>query len=130
MPAIRGNYGEYGESLKSGSGTVYHNAPFGHITVAGKAGDEVRILSTHLFLKFDQIFQGIALQAVGGSVDLKVTLAPLDLTLNPEQDAGGHWIVDPAGSTVSPGTVLQLKTFPTAIKLKFSSPAIVYVMGV
>jgi hypothetical protein len=125
---IRGRIGNTGpgrRSLATGSGATHRRVPFGHITVAGKLGDTARISS-------DEIFEGvnngnIQVQATGGSVAVYCTLADIDLAFNPEQDSGGHWVLD---HTAAPGAITELKTFATALRLEFQGNAVIYISGI
>lgn len=125
---IRGRLGNTGPgrtSLASGSGATRRRVPFGHIAVGGKSGDVVRISS-------DEIFEGvnngnIQVQATGGSVAVYCTLADIDLALSPDQDNGGHWVLD---HTAAPGSITELKTLATALRLDFQGNAVIYISGI
>lgn len=113
-------------SLGTGSGRPRQSSPFGHLAISGKAGEEARIPVADLYPKFDQVFQGILVQSVGGNVQIDVTLANADLAINPAHDAG-LWIAD---TTLVPGNIVKLAHFGTVIRITFVTDAILYVMGV
>jgi hypothetical protein len=128
MAQILGNAGPgFPKSIRTGSGINSRRAPFGHITISGQAGEVVRISTADLYPKFDQLFQGIIVQAVGGSVKVDTTLAEIDLALSPDQDEAGHWILD---TTAVPGKIMPLQNMATVLKITFVSDAILYIMGV
>ena len=127
MISILGNSAPGVESVRTGSGALARRAPFGHITVSGKAGDVARISVVDLYPKFDQTFKGISAQALGGSVKIAVTLAPIDLALNPDQDIGGHWVQE---ITVAPGQIITLEDMSTTLRITFVANAILYLLGV
>ena len=95
--------------------------------IAGQAGEVIRIPVTDLYPKFDQIFQGISVQAVGNNVQIDTTLAPIDLAMDPAQDSSPIWFAD---TTAVAGHIETLKNMCTAIRITFAADAIVYVAGV
>lgn len=113
-------------STGTGSGIAHRKAPFGHITLGGKAGEVIRFAASDLFLKFDQVFQGISVQTLGGSISVALTLADIDLAMNPIQD-GSIWV---NSVTINPGTITKLSLIPTAVKITFVADALVYLTGV
>lgn len=120
-----GNVGPGRTPRATGSGVVHRRVPFGHITVAGQAGDVIRISS-------DELFEGvnngnIQVQASGASVAVYKTLADIDLALSPDQDGGDHWILD---HTAAPGAIKELTTFATALRLEFQGSGIIYISGI
>lgn len=127
MISILGNAGPGRESVRTGSGAVSRRAPFSHITVSGKAGEVARLSVVDLYPKFDQTFKGISVQALGGSVKIAVTLAPIDLAMNPEQDVGGHWVQE---ITLAPGQIVTLEDMSTTLRITFVADAILYLLGV
>ena len=110
------------------SGGNARRIPFGYVMLNAKAGEILRVAAADIYPKFDQNYQGIFVQASGGSVKVSTTLASLDIALDPEQDDGGdHWIVD---TTAAPSSITKLKTITTALKLEFLGDAIIYIGGV
>lgn len=99
--------------------------PFGKLSIQGKAGDIIRI-PVGDFLPHSSIQGEVLVQASIAAVIVSTTLADLDLALNPEQDAGDHWVVD---TTAAPGSIIPLKTVATCLKLEFTGDAILYIVG-
>ena len=112
-------------ALLTGSGAMHQRIPFGHITLAGKAGDVKRLSCSEFFHEINQV--DIYTQASGGSVTVSTTLADVDIALSPDQDDGDHWVVD---HTAAPGSINRCLTVSTALKLEFSGDAIIYISGV
>jgi hypothetical protein len=112
-------------ALLTGSGGMHQRTPFGHVTLAGKAGDIKRLSCIEIFDELNTL--DIYTQASAGSVIVSVTLADVDLALSPDQDAGDHWVVD---HTAAPGAINKCLTVATVLKLEFLGDAIIYVSGV
>ena len=124
MSTIIGNTPSGRTGPSTGSGSVHRRLPFGHLTIAAKAGETVRISSADLF---EKVVNGdIAVQLVVGAATVSTTLADVDIALNAGQDAGNHWVLD---STPVVGAITQLKTFSTALKISFSADSVMYVVA-
>lgn len=112
-------------ALGTGSGATHRRSPFGHNTIAGKAGDIKRISAAEIF--HEDIQLAIYTQASIGSVEVYVTLADTDLAMSPDQDTGDHWVLD---HTAAPGAINQTTVeLATAVKLVFLGDAILYISG-
>lgn len=109
MARIIGNAGPGMTPTKSGSGVDRMRSPFARVTiVSDAAGDVIRVPLSALFPKFDQIYQGIFAQAIGGGCQIDVTLCEPDLAVNPAQDGSGstsHWHAD---TTLAAGPIQKL----------------------
>jgi hypothetical protein len=128
MARIIGNSGPGINSTNSGSGIPPRRCPFAHLTViSDEAGDDIRIPATDLFPKFSQVFQGVFVQAVGGSAEIYTTLIEPGLAMNPQQD-GSHWI---SAASISDGTITKIDNLTTCLRIVFSAKGtVVYVAGV
>ena len=112
-------------ALGTGSGSTHRRTPFGHITIAGKAGDVKRLTAAEMF--HEDIQLAVYTQASAGSVEVYITLADMDLAMSPDQDVGDHWVMD---HVAAPGVINQTQVeLVTAVKLVFLSDAILYVAG-
>lgn len=110
-----------------GSGGNYIKLPFVHLTVTGKAGEEVRIPVSDLYPKGNQQFQGIYVQAVGGAVNFQTTLAPAELAMEAAQDASGYWNTAQAITTAA---TTKINNPTTVLRIIFVAAATVYLMAV
>ena len=125
---IIGNTGPgFGEgSVATGSGRPRQRSPFGHIVISGETGESTRISVADLYPKFDQLFQGILVQCTGGNVQIDTTLVNADLAMNPQQDTDGAWVADTA---LTPGSIQKLAHLCTALRITFTTKAVLYIMG-
>ena len=112
------------KGLGTGSGAPHRKLHFGHVTLSGKAGEIKRLSADDIFNTVPDM--GIFTQASVGSVIVSITLADVDLAMSPDQDSGDHWVVD---HTAAPGAINQIEMLATALKLEFTSDAIIYISG-
>ena len=112
------------KGIKTGSGTLGRKAPFGHVTLSGKAGQIYRVTASEIFntLYATRLYA----QASIGAADIKVTLATTDLALSPDQDDGDHWV---DWITAEPGEIFQYDGIVTCLRIEFNSDAIIYLAG-
>ena len=120
-----GNVSPGKRSVGTGSGVPHRRTPFGHLTIAGSAGEVVRI-------GVDEIFNGISvgevlIQATGGAVRVSRTLADQDIAMNKDHDTGGHWVVELAN--LAPGSIPSIG-IGTAYMIEFIGNGVVYISGV
>jgi len=122
---IKGNTTPGHAGFKSASGRPAQRSVFGHLTIAGKTGDVARIDTADLFQGFDQMQNGIYVQAIGGNVQIDTTLVDVDIALNPVHDTS-TWIAD---TTLTPGSITKLQFVGTAYRVTFTTSAMLYILG-
>ena len=122
----RGNYAAVTGGRGFGTHSPSRRSPFGLIYIAGKAGEKIRVFSQEMFLRSDSTNQGVFVQAFGGSVDVKITLAPADIAADPAQDAQ-TWVAD---TIATPGSIKKL-TVPvvSAVLLTFTADALISIVA-
>jgi hypothetical protein len=109
---------------RTGAGGVQRRSPFGQMTIAGKAGDSIRIPAADLF---DKVVNGyVTYQLVSGSATLFTTLADAGLALDPEKDSGGHWSQEPPPVL---GSITRFGTHTTAVRIDFTVASILYLVA-
>lgn len=119
-----GNVASGRTPLNTGSGIAHRKAPFGHVSFGGGLGDVFRITAAEFF---DNIAQGyIFVQASGASVKIYTTLADMDLALNPEFDTSDIWI---SAGTIAPGSIFQITTLASAVRLEPQGDGVYYIAG-
>jgi len=123
-----GNYGgAYGTNMGTGSGIVHTHAPFGHVTLTGETGQTRLVPITALYPKFDQLFKGVWVQAIGTTaVAIDYTLADVDLALSPAQN--NIW-TGSQNITASSG-IVNVATMATVIRVNFTTGGVLYLAGV
>lgn len=108
-------------------GVGFVKMPFAHLTITGKAGEEVRVTAADLYPKGSQQFQGIYVQALGGTVNFQTTLAPAQLALDAAQDGSGYWNTAQAIAT---SVITKITNPTTVLRIHFVAAATVYVIAV
>lgn len=108
-------------------GGAHHRVPFGHLTVAGKIGETIRIEAASLYTRSGMMFQGVYAQAIGGSVNIQATLAPVNLALDSGQDGGGHWS---AAQTLATPAITKVTNPATVLLITFTTAATLYLLAV
>lgn len=110
----------------SGSGRTSIKTPFYRVTLAAKAGDTRYVHVSDLYSSSSASGVTLYAQTLGGTVVIDQTLAPPELAGDPTYDDSGMW-VDPI--SVPPGSIVKLPSMSTALRIKFSGDATVYLIG-
>jgi hypothetical protein len=125
---IIGNAAVGNNGPMNGTGGVGQRAPFGHITVAGSAGDTARIPASYLYPKTATMFQGIYAQMVGtGPVTIQTSLVSPDVGLDPAHDAAGHWNT---AQSLTTSAITKVTNPATCLLITFTGAGVLNLIGV
>lgn len=94
--------------------------------LSAKAGETRYVHVSDLYSSSTAAGITLYAQTLGGTVVIDQTLAPPELAGDSTYDDSGMW-VDP--TSVPPGSIVKLPSMSTAIRVKFSGDAIVYLIG-